>query len=294
MTQHLVPDGKPPFRVAGHADATVIDDAGNRYLDFTSGWCVANLGWNNPALETQLPEFDGPDFVSPNHDYAGWEAYAALLADVAPGNLTRCFRATGGSEAVDLALQAARLQTGRRRVLSLKGSYHGNTLATLDAADGPIKPPLDERALERVAQRLEKETYSAFLFEPIAINLGVVIPEPAFVRGLKRVCRDTGTLIVADNVIRNGGGRASDDAVRSLALGRAMLGIQAALVIHHTKCRLRGHDAASLRAALSNAGGEVPAGFDLLQGDVPTARNQPPCYQVDSITLATGGGIDSQ
>lgn len=66
------------------------------------------------------------------------------------------------------------------------------------------------------------------------------------------------------HVIRNGGGRASDDAVRSLALGRAMLGIQTALVIHHTKCRLRGHDAASLRAALTNAGGEVPPGFELL------------------------------
>jgi carbonic anhydrase len=66
------------------------------------------------------------------------------------------------------------------------------------------------------------------------------------------------------HVIRNGGGRASDDVFRSLALGRAMLGITTVLVIHHTKCRLRGHDAASLRAAMTDAGGDVPPAFDLL------------------------------
>jgi 4-aminobutyrate aminotransferase-like enzyme len=43
--------------------------------------------------------------------------------------LTTCFRATGGSEAVDLALQAAMIHTGRRAFLSLEGSYHGNSLA---------------------------------------------------------------------------------------------------------------------------------------------------------------------
>lgn len=66
------------------------------------------------------------------------------------------------------------------------------------------------------------------------------------------------------HVIRNGGGRVSDDVLRSLALSRAMLGTELALVIHHTNCRLRGHDAASLRAALTSAGGEVPSAFDLL------------------------------
>jgi 4-aminobutyrate aminotransferase-like enzyme len=200
MTKHFVPKGKPSLTVTGHAGATVIGADGERYTDFTSGWCVANLGWNNPALTTQLTPFEGPDYVSPHHDYGPWEDYADLLTDVAPGQLTRAFRATGGSEAVDLALQAARLHTGRKRVLSLAGSYHGNTLAALDAAKGPIKPPLDARALDRIEQRLEKETVAAFLFEPIAINLGIVIPDKAFITGLQRLCRETGTLIIADEV----------------------------------------------------------------------------------------------
>ena len=60
------------------------------------------------------------------------------------------------------------------------------------------------------------------------------------------------------HVIRNGGGRASEDAIRSLALGRALLGIETALVVHHTDCRLRGATTANLREALARAGAEVP------------------------------------
>jgi 4-aminobutyrate aminotransferase-like enzyme len=58
-----------------------------------------------------------------------WTELARLLASLAPRPLTTCFRATGGSEAVDLALQAAMIHSGRRAFLSLEGSYHGNTLA---------------------------------------------------------------------------------------------------------------------------------------------------------------------
>src|SRR6185503_11337898 len=53
---------------------------------------------------------------------------------LAPGPLTTCFRATGGFEAVDLALQAAMIHTGRRALPSLEGSYHGNSLAVLSIA----------------------------------------------------------------------------------------------------------------------------------------------------------------
>ena len=200
MSGRIVRPSAAPFEVTGHAGAHVIAADGTHYLDFTSGWAVANLGWDHPSLTTQLPEFEGPDYVAPRHAYAGWDEYADLLAHVAPGRVSRAFRATGGSEAVDLAIQAARLATGRKRILSVKGSYHGNTVATLEAADGPIRPPLDERALDRIATRLEKETYAAFLFEPISINLGIVIPDDKFIRGLMRVCRETGTLIIADEI----------------------------------------------------------------------------------------------
>lgn len=66
------------------------------------------------------------------------------------------------------------------------------------------------------------------------------------------------------HVLRNAGGRASDDAIRSLAIGRTLLGIETALVIHHTDCRMTGGDNAALRAAVAAAGGSVSPAQDFL------------------------------
>src|SRR4030095_13577351 len=128
--------------------------------------------------------------------------------------LTTCFRATGGSEAVDLALQAAMIHTGRRAFLSLEGSYHGNTLGGLSigATDnrkqiknllphcGRVAPPLDAKALARIEERLKRRDVAAFVMEPISINLGVLIPEKDAIRRVRVLCRRYGTLFIADEV----------------------------------------------------------------------------------------------
>src|SRR5213083_273033 len=76
----------------------------------------------HPKLPTQ--RFKGPDYVYPGYSYTPWTELARLLVSLAPRPLTTCLRATGGSEAVDLALQGAMIHTGRRAFLSLEGSYH--------------------------------------------------------------------------------------------------------------------------------------------------------------------------
>lgn len=92
------------------------------------------------------------------------------------------------------------------------------------------------------------------------------------------------------HVIRNGGGRASDDALRSLALGRALLGIELALVIHHTDCRLRGVDAPTLREALTAAGADVPTAIDLLPlpGDIAAGVREDVARIRDSPLIPPG------
>ena len=119
-----------------------------------------------------------------------------------------------GSEAVDLALQAAMIHTGRRALLSLEGSYHGNSLAGLSigASDnrdrvknllphcGKIAPPLDAKAQRRIEQRLKRRDVAAFVMEPISINLGVLIPEKDAIRRVHDLCRRYGTLFIADEV----------------------------------------------------------------------------------------------
>jgi acetylornithine/succinyldiaminopimelate/putrescine aminotransferase len=212
--RYLGREDPPAIQLSRSDGSYVVDADGKRYLDFTMGWCVGNLGWRNPALERKAATFRGPDYVYPHYGYAPWGELAELLVSLAPGQLAKCFRATGGSEAVDLAMQAAMIHTGRRAFVSLEDSYHGNTLAAMSVAASDyrdrianllphchkIKPPLDDDALERIERRLAKRDVAAFIMEPISINLGVLIPGESFMARLQRLCRRYGTLLVMDEV----------------------------------------------------------------------------------------------
>src|SRR3954464_832628 len=96
---------KPELRVRRSGGHYVWDTRGKKYLDFLMGWCVGNFGWGNALLERPASNFKGPDYVYPGFSYPPWGELAKMLVSIAPGKLAKCFRATGGSEAVDLALQ---------------------------------------------------------------------------------------------------------------------------------------------------------------------------------------------
>src|SRR6185436_7033778 len=113
----LARDLPAELQVAATNGSTVTDSRGRKYIDFVMGWCVGNFGWRPAAMAKALERFKGPDYVYPGYSYAPWTELARLLASLAPRPLTVCFRATGGSEAVDLALQAAMIHTGRRALL---------------------------------------------------------------------------------------------------------------------------------------------------------------------------------
>jgi 4-aminobutyrate aminotransferase-like enzyme len=196
------------------AAGSYLFDARRRYIDFVSGWCVGNLGWNHPVVVDALRRFRGPDYVYPEHGYTPWDELARRLAAAVPERLVTSFRATGGSEAIELALQAAMLHTRRGRFLSLEDAYHGNTIGALSigSADSrkvypnllrscdTITLPLDDRALDRIETRLKRRDVAAFVMEPVGINLGVLVPRASFMTSLQRLCRRYGTLLVMDEV----------------------------------------------------------------------------------------------
>jgi acetylornithine/succinyldiaminopimelate/putrescine aminotransferase len=210
----LARDLPAELQVATTNGSTLTDSRGRTYIDFVMGWCVGNFGWRPAAIAKALERFKGPDYVYPGYSYAPWTELARLLASLAPRPLTTCFRATGGSEAVDLALQAAMIHSGRRGLLSLEGSYHGNSLAGLSIGASEnrdqiknllphcakIAPPLDAKALGRIELRLKRRDVAAFVMEPISINLGVLIPEKGAVQRIRDLCRRYGTLFIADEV----------------------------------------------------------------------------------------------
>ena len=201
------------IEVARTRGAFVYDARGKRYIDFLSGWCVGNFGWDNTAIR-KPPGRGRPDYVYPEYLYRPWVELAQLLAEITPGNLEKTYRATGGSEAVDIALQIAMASTGRRKFVSIEGSYHGNTIGTVSVAStegrepypnllsncATISPPLGERAIARLETLLKKRDVAAFLMEPISCNLAVLIPEDAFMERAQKLCRRYGTLFIADEV----------------------------------------------------------------------------------------------
>jgi acetylornithine/succinyldiaminopimelate/putrescine aminotransferase len=212
--RHLGEQGDGDFYVARAAGSYLFDTRGKRYVDFVMGWCVGNFGWGDPQLERRLERFRGPDYVYPEYRYRPWEELATLLARIAPGDLTRCFRATGGSEAVELAIQAAMLHTKRHAFVSLEESYHGNTFGAMSVAGSEyrerfprllpnchkIRPPLNEDALDRIETRLKRQDVAAFIMEPVSINLGVCVPHPGFMEGLRALCTRYRTLLILDEV----------------------------------------------------------------------------------------------
>ena len=202
-----------PLRVVKTKGSFVHTADGRRYLDLYMGWCVGNLGWGRKEILDRLRRFDGPDYVPPIYQYAPWDDLASRLVRLAPGRMGRCFRATGGTEAVEIALQAALAFTKRRKVLSLEGSYHGNSFLTnavgsrdkalrhaFPKGNPRLKPPLDEAALGRVEKALRGGEVAAVILEPILLPHAVQSPTEEFMMGLASLCREHGTLLVMDEV----------------------------------------------------------------------------------------------
>ena len=200
--------------VGNSADSYLIAARGRKYIDFMMGWCVGNLGWGSTEIRAAAREFDGPDYVHPNYLYRPWAQLAEMLAGITPGKLAVSYRTTGGTESVEGALQIAMAYTGRGKFISIEDSYHGNSIATMSIGAShnretfknllpnchKIKPPLDRKALGKVETLLKKRDVAAFIMEPIICNLGALVPDDEFIRGVRKLCTRYGTLFIADEV----------------------------------------------------------------------------------------------
>jgi acetylornithine/succinyldiaminopimelate/putrescine aminotransferase len=208
-------EGAPvPFVVTKTRGPYLFDDKGRKYIDFVMGWCVGNIGWDVNEVTQRIKGFNGPTYVTPTFFYRQWAELAELLAKITPGDLTKTFRATGGTEAVEIALQAAMAHTQRHKFISIEGSYHGHSMGAMSVGSSSfrgwynnllpgcykIKPPLNEKAARQIEKLLSKKDIAAFIVEPIICNLGVEIPEKKFFSIVQKACKKYGTLLVADEV----------------------------------------------------------------------------------------------
>ena len=206
----------------------LVDVDGNRYLDFSSGIAIANLGHAHPRIAEAIGRAAaGLDNV---HDFATPAKVAALeaLAEVAPPGLELFTFFSSGTEAVEAAMRIARAATGRTAFVGLYDDYHGRTggsasLSSVRPSNGPRDPgaflvPNGHRyrclhcsgadrcdlrcvtSVERAVAQHAPGQLAGVVFEPVTNAGGAVVHEPGYVAGLAEVVRRNGGLVIADEV----------------------------------------------------------------------------------------------
>jgi ornithine--oxo-acid transaminase len=195
----------------------LYDRKDQRYLDLLSGFGVFAVGRNHPALRDALKSILDSDL--PNLVQMDVSTLAGILAErllAYTPYLDKAFFANSGTECVEAAIKFARGATGRPGIVYMGHAYHGLTYGSLSLTDdknfrggfGPLLPDCtavpfnDLAALEKA---LANRQVAAFVFEPIQ-GKGVNIPDDDFLPQAAALCRQHGTLLVADE-IQTGMGR---------------------------------------------------------------------------------------
>jgi acetylornithine/succinyldiaminopimelate/putrescine aminotransferase len=191
----------------------IWDLDGRELLDLHLNGGVFNLGHRNPELLAALREALETLDIG-NHHFPSVEraALAEQLARSTPGALRYCVFSSGGGEAIEVALKTARHATGRRRIVSASGAYHGHTGLALAAGDeraarrfhcegAPgefVHLPFGDLAALEAA--LSGREVAALVLETIPATLGFPLPPEGYLAAARALCDRTGALYVADEV----------------------------------------------------------------------------------------------
>lgn len=189
----------------------VWDSEGKEYIDFLGAYGALNLGHNPPEILDALArvrEYPNLLQVSPN-TFAG--VLAKNIAEITPGNLQRSFFCNSGAEAVEGALKLARIVTGKVKIISCEGSFHGKTIGALSVTGrekyktpyGPLLPgceviPFGD--IEALEEKLKNKDVAAFIVEPIQGEGGVQVPPEGYLKGAFDLCEKYGAMFIDDEI----------------------------------------------------------------------------------------------
>ena len=210
------------------------DRDGKRYIDFSSQLMNVNIGHGDQrvteAVAAQMRELS---YVFPGIITKARGDLGQKLAEITPPNLTKAFFTLGGSEAIENAIKAARIFTGRHKIVSLYQSYHGASYGAISVGGDPRKFAVDAQAMpgavhvenpyayrcpwysatpeecaERAAAAMERVigyenpgSVAAILLEGESGSSGCIKYPPGYWKAIRAICDKHGILLIADEVM---------------------------------------------------------------------------------------------
>jgi len=211
--------GISPVFVDRARGAKIWDVDGNEYVDYVGSWGPMIMGHAHPrivrALKKTAPK--GTSFGAPTP----LEVELAMRVRKAFPSMELMRMVSSGTEAVMSAIRVARGYTGRNKILKFEGCYHGHGDSLLvkagsgattfgipdslgvpeDLAKHTLTAPYND--LEKVKHLVNQypEQIACIIVEPIAGNMGVILPAKGFLEGLRKICDEKGILLLFDEVI---------------------------------------------------------------------------------------------
>jgi acetylornithine/succinyldiaminopimelate/putrescine aminotransferase len=201
----------PVHPVRGHG-SWLVDEDGREWLDAYGGHAVASTGHSHPEVVRAIAEqAESLLFYSTAVPLPQREELAERLAAWCPDPLGRVFFCNSGAEANENALHLARRHTGRQTVVTVRGGWHGRTVATLACTDGARYEAAARRAGMPLSRKVPFDdvdaldaavdsTVAAVLVEPVQGFAGARDCSPGFLAAARKICDERGAVLLFDEV----------------------------------------------------------------------------------------------
>ncbi len=202
--------GRQPLVLSQGKGALVYDVYGKEYIDCVAGIAVNNVGHCHPKVVQAIREQAGELMHVSNLYYTEIQAELAK-ALVSVTGMERVFFCNSGAEAVEAAMKLARKVSGKSSFVAAEGSFHGRTIGALSVTyksvyRAPFEPPVSTQTsfvpysdADAVRQAISENT-AAVILEPVQGEGGVNIPDPGYLKEVREICDETGTLLIFDEV----------------------------------------------------------------------------------------------
>lgn len=211
--------GGTPIFIKKAEGAYIYDEDGRAYVDYINSWGPMIVGHTHPEVLSATVEQmkNGFSFGTPTELET---EIAKLITSVVP-NIDMVRMVNSGTEACMSAIRLARGYTNRDKIVKFEGCYHGHSDSFLIKAgsgaatfgnpnspgvtQGTAKDTLlaEYNNLDEVKALFEnnKDQIAAIIVEPIAGNMGCILPEKGFLEGLRQICDENGALLIFDEVM---------------------------------------------------------------------------------------------